>query len=176
MQKQEFLDRILPLKDKVYRLAKRILVSHDEAEDAVQEVFLKLWKAKDNLQNYTKPEAFAMTMNKNYCLDRLKSKQASNLTIVHHNFKSNESGVDAQLEAKDGIGMVFDIMKNLPEQQRIIIQLRDVEEYDFKEIAEILEMNETAIRVNLSRARKTVREQLIKKYNYGITKNGATNR
>ncbi|PKP24179.1 MAG: RNA polymerase subunit sigma-70 [Bacteroidetes bacterium HGW-Bacteroidetes-2] len=176
MQKQEFLDRILPLKDKVYRLAKRILISQDEAEDAVQEVFLKLWNAKDRLDNYTNPEAFTMTMTKNYCLDRLKSKQASNLKIVHHNFKSNDSGAEAQLESKEGIGMVFDIMKKLPEQQRIILQLRDIEEYDFKEIAKILEMNETAIRVNLSRARKAVREQLIKKYNYGITKNGAINR
>jgi len=176
MQKQEFLELVLPMKDKVYRLAKRILVSHDEAQDAVQEVFIKLWNGKANLNNYSKPEAFAMTMTKNYCLDRLKSKQASNLTIVHQNYKDNNSGTDRLLEAKDGMGMVFEIMKKLPDQQRIILQLRDVEEYDFKEIAEILEMNETAIRVNLSRARKAVREELIKKYNYGITKTGAPTR
>jgi RNA polymerase sigma factor (sigma-70 family) len=171
MQKQEFLNIVMPIKDKLYRLSKRILISHDEAEDAVQEVFLKLWKGRETMHKYNNPEAFAMTVTKNYCLDRIKSKQASNLTIVHQNYKSNDTSTEAQLEAKDGVGMVFEIMKQLPEQQRIILQLRDVEEYDYKEIAEVLEMNETAIRVNLSRARKTVREELIKKYNYGITKN-----
>jgi len=152
-------------------MAKRILVSHDEAEDAVQEVFLKLWNGKDSIKKYSKPEAFAMTMTKNYCLDRLKSKQASNLTIVHQNYKSYDSRTEDQVEAKDGVSMVFEIMKQLPEQQRIILQLRDVEEYEYSEIAEVMEMNETAIRVNLSRARKIVREELIKKYNYGLTKN-----
>lgn len=171
MQKQEFLNIVLPLKDKLYRMAKRILVSHDEAEDAVQEVFLKLWNGKESIKKYSKPEAFAMTMTKNYCLDRLKSKQASNLTIVHQNYKNYDSRTEDQVEAKDGVSMVFEIMKQLPEQQRIILQLRDVEEYEYSEIAEVMEMNETAIRVNLSRARKIVREELIKKYNYGLTKN-----
>lgn len=171
MQKQEFLTLVMPVKDKVYRLAKRILTSHDEAEDAVQEVLLKLWNARESISGYRKPEAFIMTMTKNYCYDRLKSKQASNLTIVHQNYKSKDADSESQLEAKDGVGMVFDLMKQLPEQQRIILQLRDVENYEYKEIAEILEINETAIRVNLSRARKTIREQLLKKYSYGITKN-----
>ena len=171
MQKEEYLDIVMPLKDKLYRLAKRILVSHDEAEDAVQEVYLKLWNGREKIKKYNKPEAFAMTMIKNYCLDRIKSKQASNLTIVHQNYKSNDARTEDQVEAKDEVGMVFEIMKKLPEQQRIILQLRDVEEYDYSEIAEVMEMNETAIRVNLSRARKMVREELIKKYNYGLTKN-----
>ena len=171
MQKEEFLHIVMPLKDKLYRLAKRILISHDEAEDAIQEVFLKLWNGKELIKKYNKPEAYAMTMTKNYCLDRLKSKPASNLTIVHQNYKSNDSRTEDQVEAKDGVSMVFEIMKQLPEQQRIILQLRDVEEYEYSEIAEVMEMNETAIRVNLSRARKTVREELIKKYNYGLAKN-----
>jgi len=171
MHKEEFLHIVMPLKDKLYRLARRILISHDEAEDAVQEVFLKLWKGKEQIKKYNKPEAYAMTITKNFCLDRLKSKQALNLTIVHQNYKSHDARTEDQVEAKDGVGMVFEIMKQLPEQQRIILQLRDVEEYEFSEIATVMEMNETAIRVNLSRARKMVREELIKKYNYGLTKN-----
>ncbi|HZH70601.1 MAG TPA: sigma-70 family RNA polymerase sigma factor [Flavobacteriaceae bacterium] len=171
MRQQEFVNMMLPVKDKLYRLAKRILVSHDEAEDAVQEVFMKLWNAKDKLSGYNNPEAFAMTMTKNYCLDRLKSKQASNMTLVHSNYTTKGSGLDKQMEAKDSAGMVFEIMKSLPEQQRIILQLRDVEEYEYSEIAEILQINETAIRVNLSRARKTIREELLKKHSYGIAKN-----
>lgn len=171
MQKEEFLQIVMPFQDKLYRLAKRVLISHDEATDAVQEVYLKLWSGRQNIKKYNNPEAYAMTMTKNFCLDRLKSKQASNLSIAHQNYKNNDARIQDQLEAKDGVGMVFEIMKQLPEQQRIIIQLRDVEEYEYSEIAAVMEMNQTAIRVNLSRARKTVREALIKKYNYGLTKN-----
>ena len=109
-----------------------------------------------------------MTMTKNYCLDRLKSKQASNLKIVHSNYQ-NSDNLQKQIEANDGVALVFKIMETLPEQQRIILQLRDVEQFEFKEIAKILDNNETAIRVSLSRARKTVREQLIKQYNYGVS-------
>jgi len=168
MKQDEFVTTVFPFKDKLYRLAKRILVSKDEAEDAVQEVYLKLWKGRQAIKNYKNPEAFAITMTKNYCLDRLKSKQASNLKIVHTNFQNSEN-LEKQVEANDGVGLVFKIMETLPEQQKIILQLRDVEEFEFAEIAKMLDSNETAIRVALSRARKTVRDQLIKQYNYGIS-------
>jgi len=167
MTQKEFLTTVLPFKDKLYRLAKRLLVSSDEAEDAVQEIMLKLWKGKEKMGTYKNPEAFAMTMTKNFCLDRLKSKQAGNMKIVHSNFQ-NSDNLQRQVEANDGVSLVFQIMETLPEQQRMILQLRDVEQYDFAEIAEMLDSKETAIRVALSRARKTVREQMIKKYNYGI--------
>lgn len=167
MDKTEFIKIVMPFKDRLYRLAKRILVSNDEAEDAVQEVFLKLWKGKQNIENYKNPEAFAITMTKNYCLDRLKSKQASNLKIVHSNYQTSEN-VEKSIEANDGVEMVFKIMETLPEQQKIVLQLRDVEQFEFSEIAKMLNSNETAIRVALSRARKTVRDAMIKKYNYGI--------
>ena len=168
MNRNEFTAIVLPLKDRLYRLAKRILVSTDEAEDAVQEVFLKLWKGKQQIENYKNPEAFAITMTKNYCLDRLKSKQASNLKIVHSNYQTSEN-IEKNIEANDGVEMVFKIMETLPEQQKIVLQLRDVEQFEFSEIAKMLDSNETAIRVALSRARKTVRDEMIKKYNYGIS-------
>lgn len=167
MTKSEFTKEVILFKDKLYRLAKRILVSADEAEDAVQEVLYKLWKGRDKIKNYRSTEAFAITMTKNYCLDRLKSKQASNMRIVHSNFENSRS-VERQLEAKEGVELVKKIMEELSPNQKIIMQLRDVEQFEFSEIAEMLEMNETAVRVALSRARKAVREALIKKYNYGI--------
>ncbi len=168
MNQREFLAKVLPYKDKLFRLAKRLLVSTEEAEDAVQEVYLKLWKGRERIENYKNPEAFAVTMTKNYCLDRLKSKQASNLKIVHSNFQNGEN-LQKKVEANDGVNLVFRIMDTLPEKQRMVLQLRDVEQFEFDEIAEMLESNETAIRVTLSRARKAVREQLIKKYNYGVS-------
>ena len=168
MKQKEFLNTILPCKNILYRLAKRLLVSSDEAEDAVQEVFLKLWKGRDKIDNYRSPEAFAITMTKNYCLDRLKSKQASNLKIVHSNYKNSEN-IERTIEGNEGVELVTKIMETLPERQKMIMQLRDIEQFEFAEISQMLEINETAIRVALSRARKVVREQLIKQYNYGIS-------
>ena len=168
MKQKEFLNTILPCKNTLYRLAKRLLVSSDEAEDAVQEVFLKLWKGRDKINNYRSPEAFAITVTKNYCLDRLKSKQASNLKIVHSNYQDNNTSLQKEVENRDSVDWVSKIIEELPEQQKIILQLRDIEEYDFDEIAKVVDMNPTAIRVALSRARKTIREKLTNTHSYGI--------
>lgn len=158
----------MPFKDKLYRLAKRLLVSSEEAEDATQEILMKLWSKKNNMEGYKNVEAFAMTMTKNFCLDRLKSKQAGNLKLVHSNYSDESSSLQTQLEAKDSINWVQRIMDELPEQQKMVVQLRDIEQYEYDEIEALLDMKPTAIRVALSRARKTIREKLTEKHRYGI--------
>ncbi|MDI9256656.1 RNA polymerase sigma factor [Flavobacterium sedimenticola] len=168
MNQKEFMQLVNPFKDKVFRVAKRLLVSTEEAEDATQEVLVKLWNRNETLGEYKSVEAVAMTMTKNYCLDQLKSKRAGNLTIVHNNFTDREAGLHKQAEDRDTWQWVERIMNDLPEQQRLIVQMRDVEEMEFEEIAEILEMTEQAIRTALSRARKTIRENLLKTHRYGI--------
>ncbi len=103
MTQTEFLNIVMPFKDKVFRLAKRLLVSREEAEDATQDIILKLWKNKQKMQDYKNVEAFSMTMTKNFCLDKLKSKQAQNLKIVHSNYKDNTVSLQKQLELNDSI-------------------------------------------------------------------------
>lgn len=168
MQQKEFLTLVMPFKDKLYRMAKRLLVSREEAEDATQEILLKLWSKNESMEQYKSVEAFAMTMTKNFCLDRLKSKQAGNLKLVHSNYRDETVSVQRQLEAQDSVSWVERIMQELPEQQKMVLQLRDVEDYDYDEIAQMLDMKPTAVRVTLSRARKTVREKLQQKHSYGI--------
>lgn len=169
MNQNEFIHLIEPFKDKVFRLAKRLLVSSEEAQDATQDILVKLWDKKNGLEQYNNLEALAMTMTKNYCLDQLKSKRASNLKIVHTNFTDREAGLDQKMEDQDSWSWVEKIINDLPEQQKLIIQMRDIEQYDFEEIAKMLDMNETAIRVALSRARKTIREKMTKTHQYGIS-------
>ena len=168
MTQAEFLKIVMPFKDKVFRLAKRLLVSNEEAEDATQEILMKLWNNREKMQQYKNVEAFAMTMTKNFSLDKLKSKHSQNLKIVHSNYQDNNASVHKQVELHDSVSWVEKIMDELPEQQKIILQLRDIEQYDFNEISEMLDMNETAIRVSLSRARKVIREKLTKTHSYGI--------
>ncbi|MCX2678534.1 sigma-70 family RNA polymerase sigma factor [Galbibacter sp. EGI 63066] len=169
MQQTEFLHIVIPFKDKLFRLAKRLLVSTEEAEDATQEVLLKLWSNKKKMDNYKNVEAFAMTMTKNYCLDRLKSKQAGNLKLVHTNYKDESVSLQKQVEVDDSLQWMNKIMNTLPEQQRMVLQLRDIEQYEYYEIEKMLNMKPSAVRVSLSRARKAVREQLMKKHSYGIS-------
>jgi len=168
MNQIEFLQITTPFKDKVFRLAKRLLISTEEAEDATQEILVKLWRKNESLLDFNSVEAFAMTMTKNYCLDQLKSKRAANVKLTHDNFTDKSPRLDKILEDVDSLNWVEKIINQLPQQQKLIIQMRDVEQYDFDEIAKILEMNETAIRVALSRARKTIRENMIKIHGYGI--------
>jgi len=169
MNQSDFLKMVLPFKDKVFRLAKRLLVSTEEAEDATQELLFKLWKNKEKLTTYNNVEAFAMTMTKNYCFDRLKSKQASNLTLIHSNYKEKDTPLDQKIEERDSVAAVYRLMEQLPAQQKMILQLRDIETYSFEEICKMLEMKPTAVRVALSRARKTIREALLKQHNYGVS-------
>jgi RNA polymerase sigma-70 factor (ECF subfamily) len=168
MHQKEFLQLVNPFKDKIFRIAKRLLVSVEEAEDATQEVLVKLWNKNESLNGYKSIEALAMTMVKNYCLDQLKSKRAGNMKIVHNNYDDREAGLQQKLEDKDTWNWVEKIINNLPEQQKLIVQMRDIEEMEFEEIANVLVMKEQAIRTALSRARKTIRERMMKIQHYGI--------
>lgn len=172
MNQNEFIQIITPFKDKLFRLARRMLVSTEEAEDATQEVLVRLWNKNNDLERYNSVEALAMTMTKNYCLDQLKNKRATNISLVHSNYQNREVGLDQQIEHQNTLQWVEKLIGNLPEQQRLILQLREIEEYEFSDIAQVLEMNETAVRVALSRARKTLRLQIEKTHNYGTHVSG----
>jgi len=101
MNENEYLKIVTPFKDKIFRVAKRLLVSVEEAEDATQEVLLKLWNHRQKFKDYNSPEAFAMTMTKNWCFDRLKSKQAQNLKIVHYNYEDHSQSLQKLIEIND---------------------------------------------------------------------------
>lgn len=168
MTQNEFIKSVNPFKDKLYRLAKRLLTSVEEAEDATQEILFKLWNKNSTLDSVNNIEAYAVTLTKNYCLDVLKSKRSSNLKITHSNYTDSSVRLQQNVEDTDSLGFVEKWINDLPEQQKIIIQMRDIEQYEFEEIAKILEINEAAVRVSLSRARKTIKEKMINTHQYGL--------
>lgn len=166
MTANEFCNRVLPLQDKLHRLALRYFNNHEDSVDAVQEVFYKLWLQKEKLETFRSVEAFAMVITRNHCLDKLKAKGAH-----HDKLETVQQPVDEQspyriAEQKDAAAMVSQLLDQLPELQRTVFHLRDIEGLELEEIAEILEMNAVAVRVNLSRARKFIREKLIAIQNY----------
>ncbi|MBN2638901.1 MAG: RNA polymerase sigma factor [Bacteroidales bacterium] len=162
MNTTEFKNRFLPLKNKIFRLSLRMLQNREEAEDVIQEAFLKLWKMNDQLEKYQNPEGLLMTMTRNLCIDKIKSKKNKAVSLVDEWYKGAGYNPHHQSELRDLLGRVMQVMDMLPEHQRTIIQLRDVEQYSFDEIAEITGHDNNYLRVNLSRARKKIKETIEK--------------
>jgi RNA polymerase sigma factor (sigma-70 family) len=169
MDSAEFKTKIIPLGRKLYNFARLLLNDETEAQDAVQEVYIKLWNYRNKMKTLDNTEAFAMKITRNWCLDRLKAKKP--VLIENYNksydFQKEKNNPHSIMENSDKLNEFNNIMQDLPEQQRMIIQLRDVEGYEFEEIAGILNMNMNAIRVNLSRARKKIKESIIKNESHG---------
>ncbi|GJQ03635.1 RNA polymerase sigma factor [Capnocytophaga canimorsus] len=162
MNQSVFLKSVAPFQDKIFRFAKRLLISTEEAQDALQEVLLKLWQQHQNQHGIKNLEAFAMTLTKNWCFDKLKAKSTDNLSLSHFQYDAkSENSLQKQVETNDMVNLVKQLIDQLPEQQRMIIQLRDIEQYEFEEIEEITGIKQATLRVILSRARKSIREQMV---------------
>lgn len=169
---RSFFNQIEEIRNKIFRITKRILVSQEEAEDATQEVIVKLWQMDESKRNGFKSlEAYSVTMAKNYCLDRLKSKQAQNLSLDEHYSGSVSDSLTKKIEQRDDLIWIGKLIDELPEKERMIIQLREIEQYDFDEIAAILNLPEGTVRVYLSRIRKKLRKQFLDIQNHGIKSN-----
>lgn len=174
MTQEQFKSLVLPSRDKLFRVALALLRNRQEAEDTLQDAYLKLWNMRDRLSEYKSVEALAMTMTKNLCLDKLRSYRHRKLTatVVEAMPVSSSAPDPAQsVELTDSLQAIHAILETLPEQQKLVIHLRDVERYNYEEIQEITGLTVNNIRVNLSRARKTVRREYLKKQNYENRKN-----
>jgi len=163
MTPELFKKEVLPLQRKLYSYSLRLLGNPEDAKDAVQEVFIKLWKRRETLEEYRSLEAFSMRVTRNLCLDRLKAKKPEYIEEkTLHLVRTSGSTPAELLERKETDVRVKEIISALPENQRSVIHLRDIEGYEFKEMGEILNMDLNNIRVLLSRARKAVRKDLTK--------------
>lgn len=163
MDQHAFQSSVFVHKDKMFRLAKRLLVSSDEAFDAVQDVMVKLWQMRADLHHYRNIEAFVMQCIKNECFNRLKHEEVA---MAHR--QSVISGVRAEsFPAADNMKeIILELINALPPKQQMAIHLKDIEEYTIPEIAVIMGMEENAVRINLMRARQRIKDQLEKLFEY----------
>ena len=162
---EDFKIQLLPLKNRIYRMSLRLLNNSDDAQDTVQEVFLKIWKMQDKLNNIKNLEAFTMTVTRNHCLDKLKSKSNKHLSLNEDITETEETPL-RNTETSDLISKVKKVLMKLPEQQKTLVHLRDIEGYDFDEIMNITGWDLNYVRVNLSRGRKRIKETIIKIQEY----------
>ena len=167
MDIQTFKIQVLPVREKVYRMSLRMLHCNADAEDTAQEVMLKLWTMRHELAAYRNIEALAVQMGKNININKLRARKQSSDDAFDTMLEPAPTP-DLQLEAADSIATVARIIDRLPEMQRMVIRLRDIEGYQPAEIAEITGCEESAVRVNLSRARKKVKEEFFKINNFSL--------
>lgn len=165
----DFSNRILPIRDKLYRFALRITGNVPEAEDVVQEVFIKAWNNSENLIHIQNPEAWCMTMTKNLSIDKMRSKHRKMQGLDGIPEMQAPSGNPLQqTELNDTLSRVHKIISSLPEKQQMIIQLRDIEGLPYDEIAQILSIPLEQVKVYLHRARTTIKQQLLNAELYGL--------
>jgi len=157
---------------KLLRFAVRFLRDDEQARDVVQEVLMKLWSRRTGLAGVDNIEAYAMRMTRNLCIDEIQKHRSISLEQMktRNEWISDMKQADEVAEHKDSARLAKEIIDQLPEQQRAVIHLRDIEHYELNEIARVLDMQNSAVRANLSRARKKVRDEMIKRINHGNPK------
>lgn len=161
MKLEAFKKQIVPLRDKLHNIAVKLLNDSEDAEDIVQETFLKLWSMRDKLDEYNSVEALAVQIAKNKALDHIKARKTERFGEDNKLIASLERGPEKELEQLDAVEKIRSIVRSLPSLQQEIIRMKDIEGYEIAEIAEITGTQAEAVRVNLSRARKKVRDKFM---------------
>ena len=170
MSLEAFKERVLPAKDKLYRFAFKLVQNQDDAMDIVQDVLLKVWDDRDRMSEVSNMEAWCMRMVRNLSYDRLKSSYSRKTDGMPETFDVIEksSTPDTKTELNDAMTRIHAFIEELPEKQKQVIHLRDVEGFSYKEIGDILEIDVNQVKVSLFRARKAVREKFITINMYGL--------
>jgi RNA polymerase sigma factor (sigma-70 family) len=157
-------------KNKLFRFALRMLGNEDEAKDVIQEVFIRVWNSREQMDQILNMEAWCMRITKNLSLDRLRSIQRKGTYPMEEGFdvQHTDATPDVKTELGESMLNVNQLIAALPEKQRQVIHLRDVEGYTYNEICEILELDMNQVKVSLFRARNAVKEKLMKINAYGL--------
>lgn len=170
MNYETFENRVLPAKNKLFRFAFRLLGSTEEAKDVVQEVMIRVWNGREQMTNIENMEAWCMRITKNLSLDRIRMQQRRPTDSIQEGFEIRQETLTPheRTEIHENMQRINEMIAALPEKQRQVIHLRDVEGYSYNEICEILELDMNQVKVNLFRARSAVREKLVKINAYGL--------
>ncbi len=169
MEKISFRNDILPLKDKLYRLALRITLNSGEAEDIVQDTMIRVWNRREEWSQFESVEAYCLTVARNLAIDRSQKMEARNLELTPDTTELPDALNPYDKLAKDEqISIIHRLLNELPEKQRVILQLRDIEGKNYKEIADILNITEEQVKVNLFRGRQKLKQKYLEIENYGL--------
>lgn len=162
---QQFKSFILPLKNKLYRFALSFVVNEADAKDVVQDVMIKSWERIEDISKIKNIEAWCMTMTRNKSLDMLRKKGRNHLQIADQvHLSSTELNPFEKTSTLESRSNIQHFIAQLPDNQREVITLRDIEGHSYKEIADILNLELNHVKVLLHRARQSVKKKLEKIY------------
>lgn len=162
MELNQFKITVVPLRGKLLNYARKLTDDSSDAEDVVQEVMLKLWNIRQKLEEYNSIEALAVRITHNLCMDMWRTKRTDQVSLDQVPAVSQTVNPERVLEGNDEIRLMREIISSLPTLQQTIIRMKDIEEYETEEIAQITGCSSESIRSNLSRARKKVRDIYLK--------------
>jgi RNA polymerase sigma-70 factor (ECF subfamily) len=172
MKKISFRNDILPLKNELYRLALRITLNPAEAEDIVQETMIKVWNKREQWNDIESIEAFCLTICRNISLDKMRKMENQNQSLEESEHdapdQSYSSNPEEQAMQQDKLMLIRRLINALPEKQRSAMQLRDFEGKSYKEIAQIMDISEEQVKINIFRARQTIRQKFLETEEYGL--------
>lgn len=170
MDVTRFKEEVLPLKNKLFRFSLHIVKDEDLAKDVVQESLIKVWEKRDQWELIHNLEAWCMQITRNKALDKLRSKHVkkTDLFEVELDTRKERDTPEIVTERSELMNRIKDLIEQLPERQREVMQLRDIEGYAYKEIAEMLQVDINLVKTNLFRARRKIKESLIKVDAYGL--------
>ena len=168
MDAANFKRKLLAFHPKLFRIAYALVENKADAEDILQDAYFKLWNKRDELPDIENPEAFCVTLVKNLSLDFLRSPRANRREeeIESVFTLATDSSPEKELETKDKEQQIRQLINRLPENQRQVLRLRGIDDCSMDEIEQITGLNAVNVRVLLSRARKVIREQFEKLYEY----------
>jgi len=164
MKEISFTNDVYPLKDKLFRLALRICLNRQEAEDIVQDTLVKVWDMRDEWQDIHNIEVYSMRICRNLAIDRIEKKERHNVSLDEtvHDRADTSLAQDSMLIRQQEYASVSKIIGTLPEKQRVTIQLRDIEGKSYQEIADIMGITVADVKVNIFRARQTIKDRFLK--------------
>lgn len=156
MTSAEFIQTYLPLREGLYRVAFYILESEADAEDAVQDLYVRLWSSIDSLETVRNPKSYCITLMRNICIDRIR-RSSRNCGTDIPDMPAPDTDQQKKLESREQLFRLSEAIGKLPDGQRKVLQMKVFEDLSYEEIAEATGMNNLTLRVLLSQARRKLK-------------------
>lgn len=163
MERQQFEIEAKRMRPALLRLASRYMEDADEAEDVIQDVLLKLWFLREKLDRYRSVDALAMVITKHLCINQLRTRRMETVELQQDMQIAGSETTDQRLLEAEETREVLRVISTLPNLQQAVLRMKHIEGFEVEEIARLTGSTPIAVRTNLSRARKKVREQFIGK-------------